>query len=167
MKCSRIVALVPLHVGGDLDETLGAAVERHLATCEACAAEFAACESSRQSLFALKGEVPSEAPDLWPSVRLRAGPPPRARRRFPLRAAAAVLLAAAGTYAVVSNLPGERVDAPTVTPPTAEVPPADVGEEYMLAEVGPSDVGPEHDYDAGELPFVVPAEPERTGWDEF
>jgi anti-sigma factor RsiW len=168
MKCSRIVDRLPLYVGNDLDEARALEVERHLATCEACAAERDACEASRQSLFALKGETPPPAPDLWPGVRLRLGPPPRRRRRFPLplRAAAALLAAAAGTWAVVSAVPGGAVSESEAPPPivTEGVLPADgpVRDEFMLAEVGHADGAA-----AGDLPSVTLALPERSGWDEF
>ena len=169
MKCSRVNTLLALHVGGDLDEARAARVDLHLSDCESCAAEASAYEASRQSLFALKGEAPPPAPDLWPGVRLRLGPPPRIRRWSTLRVAAALLVAATGTFAVLSALPGEDRSEIGTPPPVAEMEkPVEISpDRFMLAEVGPSSDGPEGGFDAGELQFVVPAEPERTGWDEF
>jgi anti-sigma factor RsiW len=182
MNCRRVLAALPLHVGGDLDPARAAAVDEHLAVCEACAAERAEYERSRQSLFALKGEPRPDAPDLWPGVRLRLGEAPRPRIAFPLRAAAALLFVAAGAAALVFGFGagGDAVDPRPETPivaeqasPEAEVPaavpaapaatlmPPGSG-DYVLAEVGP-DV----DDVTGDLPSVVPAVPERTGWDEF
>lgn len=169
MKCAKVIALLPLHVGGDLDEDLAADLDRHVRACDACAQELRACEASRQTLFALKGEAAPPAPDLWPVVRLRVGPPPRVRRWRPLRVAAALLLAAMGTYAVASlrsgTVPPEATPDPKVA--EAESPQAPRAAQYVLAEVGPSSESPGDVQDAGELPFVVPAGPERTGWDEF
>ena len=149
MKCSRVNTLLALHVGGDLDEARAARVDLHLEDCESCSAEAAAYEASRQSLFALKGDTLPPAPDLWPGVRLRLGPPPRIRRWSPLRVAAALLVAATGTFAVFSALPGEDRPETGTTPPVAEAEmkvekPADFGpDRFMLAEVGPSSPGPE------------------------
>jgi len=198
MRCRRTVHLLPLFVGGDLDAARAAAVEDHVATCESCAAELAAFGASRQTLFALKGEPRPSAPDLWPSIRLRLGVPPRVRRWRPVRAAAAVLLAVAGTLALASVLgpsndeggsqegrdPVVQVpvapEAPDLvrdlaaaaaTPGSLQVgpvtPAAPLAAQYLLAEGGLSANEDSVGFGTGDLPSVVPAEPDRTGWDEF
>jgi len=184
MSCRKTLRMLPLHVGGDLDRARAADVYRHLASCESCAAEFEIYENSRQQLFALKGEAVPPAPDLWPSVRLRLGTPPVPRRWRPARAAAAILLAAAGAVGIMLSLGSgegpietpelpalaDRTPAVTAETPAEETrplvgPDGSMPAEFMLAEVGPSRGDAIFDSDA--FPSVVPAEPERTGWDEF
>lgn len=169
VNCRRARRLLPLFVGGDLEEEQAANVERHVSGCEGCASELAAYERSRQSLFALKSTPRGPAPDLWPAIRLRIGATRPVRRTFPLRAAAAVLLAAGAGLALLFSGPA---DSPLPTPPeqpiAKEIPPAAPGVsvgtgEFLLAEVAPAS-GPEI---FTEFPSVRPADTDRSDWDEF
>jgi hypothetical protein len=168
LSCRRVRRLLPLFVGGDLGDEQVRFVESHVEECDACAAELSVYERSRQSLFALKATPREPAPDLWPAIRLRIGASRPAKRRFPLRAAAAILLAAGAGLALLFG-PGEGPTPTPQAPPVAkEIPPVEPGValgtgEFLLAEVGPA-TGPET---FTEFPSVRPADTERSDWDEF
>jgi anti-sigma factor RsiW len=48
MTCASVRKLLPLHAGGDLDETRQRAVEAHLRACAACAAVAAGYRETRE-----------------------------------------------------------------------------------------------------------------------
>jgi hypothetical protein len=169
MSCRSILKLLPLHAGGDLSSDEAREVERHVAVCEGCRAELSALTRSRQNLFALKGETVSPGRDLWPSVRLAIGVPPRRRVPPAIRYAAVLVVASALAVAFlvperepeIASSPGSMPSAGAVRDTAPDAPAS--ADEFLLAEVGPVP-GPEG---VAEFPAVAPAEPGRLAWDDF
>jgi anti-sigma factor RsiW len=163
--------LLSLYVGGDLSEKDAARVEEHLAECESCRELLASFETSRQSLFALKGAAGGAGPDLWQDVRRRvAGRRPR-KHAVPLRAAVAVLVAIGLSLGFALLGPGAAAPpappgpAAQVGPPAFESPPSGPGDgEFFLAEVGTSSSSEEA---FGHFPSVRPVDPDRRDLDRF
>jgi anti-sigma factor RsiW len=60
-ECAVVAAGLDAYVDGELEPAERAAVERHLATCEACRAEVALLSMVEQSLQSLARPEPSEA----------------------------------------------------------------------------------------------------------
>lgn len=100
MNCSPYRHLLDEHLQGSLDAALGAALDAHLATCGACAAERAFLQSLRRDLAALPVPPPPAGFEERVLLKLRAAqgtrPPagrPRAAAALPFALAASLLLA--------------------------------------------------------------------------
>jgi len=165
--CTDVRALLPLVVGGDLEDDQALVVTEHLeAGCEACAGALREFQRLRGHLLELPERSPAPAVDLWPGVRsalqsdglLRSGPIVVRRARFGARGA--LLSAAAATLLVAGSLwslQRERElgqDAPT-TPELAE-------SESVTPDLAPTLVGGPSDglrpLAPGEQPFSLDAE---------
>jgi len=107
MTCQDVRDLLEAHVDGGLDPAIGGEVDRHVATCSACAARL----EHMRVLLAEAGRLPrSVTPprDLWPGIagrlRPRAVPTVTARQPAPnYRLPAWLLAAAAVTLITVSS----------------------------------------------------------------
>lgn len=100
MNCSPYRHLLDEHLQGTLDATLCSALEAHLATCDACAAERSFLQALRRDLRALPVPPPREGFEARVLATLRAAQPPQAplRRKpaafaYPFALAAGLLLA--------------------------------------------------------------------------
>ncbi len=68
-RCSDVHALLPLHVGGDLEEQARGGVEEHLAGCGTCRDSLQRAREARAALLGLREAVAGPGPDLWPGIR--------------------------------------------------------------------------------------------------
>src|SRR5688500_2799827 len=108
------------YLDGELEPPDRAALETHLAGCEACRADLA----DLRAVVSRARSVPDRAPsaDLWPGVAARIGTAPRQaliRRRFAftlpqLVAASLALIVASGGMVWVARMGGPSTDFPTV-----------------------------------------------------
>lgn len=145
--CNDVRALLPLVVGGDLEEDQALVVTEHLeAGCGACAGALRELQRLRGHLLELPERSPAPVVDLWPGVRaalhadglFRTGPIVVRRARLGARggllsAAAATLLVAGSLWSLhrESELGGE-------TPGTT---PALVESEPVAPDLAPTLVG--------------------------
>jgi hypothetical protein len=143
--CTDVRSLLPLVVGGDLEEDQALAVVEHLETgCEPCAGVLRELQRVRGRLLELPERSPAPAVDLWPGVRAtlaaegRLGGAPIVLRRarvgwggMSLSAAAAALLVAGALWLAQRDpgVPAGASDEPTVAEGgvTPDLPPTLVG----------------------------------------
>lgn len=74
MRCRRVEDLLPLHVGGDLEPALAAAVAEHLRGCLPCARALRAHQAALAAFRSLRELVPAEAPARAEQGLPQAGP---------------------------------------------------------------------------------------------
>lgn len=153
MECHEIKQLLPLHIGGELDDDVNKTVSGHLACCAVCARE-AAFQSRLSGSLRELGCAGEQAPsELCSQVmgRLRPG----RRSYFPklpaawqkaVAAAAAILLLAGGSAGVTAGLRMANNNNMLVY----EAPTARVGEPGA-----PTAGSPGQDSAGGEIPFNI------------
>lgn len=165
--CTDVRALLPLVVGGDLEEDQALAVSEHLALgCATCSTDLRELERMRGILRELPERSPAPAVDLWPDLRaalvseglVRRGPLVVRRARVGVRgmwlsAAAATLLVAGALWSLQGG--GEIPAAPGGSPEVA-----DSGVTPYLAPtlVGGPSAGGLRPLEPGEAPFSLDAE---------
>lgn len=68
--CDDVLALIPLHVGGDLEPEWTERVARHLERCDSCTAELERARAARAPFAMLRAEADGwSAVDVWDGVR--------------------------------------------------------------------------------------------------
>jgi hypothetical protein len=73
-SCDAVLERLPLHVGGDLEATLGARMDDHLAGCPSCAATAERMRAAFGTYFASEHRAAAEelgARSLWPDLQAR------------------------------------------------------------------------------------------------
>jgi hypothetical protein len=170
--CTDVRGLLPLVVGGDLEEDQALLVTEHLETgCEACANDLKELQRLRGHLLELPQRSPAPAVDLWPGVRsalladgfLRSAPIVVRRARTGARgawlsAAAATLLVAGAVW----SLRGERSlavpgpGAPEVA--DSQTTPPGVTPDLAPTLAGGAGAGGLRPLAPGEQPFSLEAE---------
>src|SRR6266550_2257596 len=135
MTCEEFDAALPDYLEGTLDESLRAAVQKHLSECVRCARLARDLEKIRKDAAALPDMAPSR--DLWQGIEARIAAPviplaarPERQRRFAPAwmgvAAAALIVSTAGiTYVLTARSigPAQSGAVAQITPTTNQVPP--------------------------------------------
>lgn len=174
--CTDVRSLLPLVVGGDLEEDQALAVVEHLESgCEPCATALRELQRVRGHLLELPERSPAPAVDLWPGVRATLAAEGRLGRPAPvvirrarvgrlgmsLSAAAATLLAA-GVLWTMSRGGLAPVD-PGVAANDVEASGSHVAESGITPDLAPTLVGGPgagglRPLAPGEEPFALEAE---------
>lgn len=166
--CTDVRALLPLVVGGDLEEGQALAVTEHLEQgCAPCAAALRELQRTRGFLLELPERSPAPAVDLWPGVRAalvsqgslgRPSIPVRRARvgwlGMSLSAAAASALVAGALWTLGRGQLAPIIDAS----PAPEVAEGGVTPDLPPTLVGGPDFGGLRPLAAGEEPFANEAE---------
>jgi anti-sigma factor RsiW len=112
VNCERTAELIGPHLDGELDLTTAVDLERHVATCEACATERRHVQSIRAAVAAAPYHraPPQLLGDVRSMIRRETRPARPPLRRFTLRFAAAVVVAAGLAWSVIqlASRPGGR-----------------------------------------------------------
>jgi hypothetical protein len=154
-SCDDVLEMLPLHVGGDLEDASHRAVVHHLAGCATCRAAEARAAAVRRTLCrGLESEVRGGGPALWPGVRAALvrervlAPRPGTLLRGPWwRAAVAVAAAAVVALLVLPRVLERGGERPTDL--------VDGGPPPIRLEVG--DAAPDADGPLGDAPAVADA----------
>ena len=174
MTCEEFDAALPDYLEGTLDESLRAAVQKHLSECVRCASLARDLEKIRKDAAALPDMAPSR--DLWQGIEARIAAPviplatrPERQRRFAPAwmgvAAAALIVSTAGiTYVLTARSLDRSSPRVAVVPATTQTRgDSDSSTAEPSAPQTAAEVGKGNSRQAPAVSRVVKAEP--TGRD--
>ena len=174
MTCEEFDAALPDYLEGTLDESLRAAVQKHLSECVRCASLARDLEKIRKDAAALPDMAPSR--DLWQGIEARIAAPviplaarPERQRRFAPAwmgvAAAALIVSTAGiTYVLTARSLDRSSPRVAVVPATTQTrDDSDSSTAEPSAPQTAAEVGKGNSRQAPAVSRVVKAEP--TGRD--
>jgi len=152
ITCEEFDAALPDYLEGTLDESLRAAVQKHLSECVRCASLVRDLETIRKNAGALPDLIPSR--DLWQGIEARIAAPviplavrPEGQRRFVPAwmgvAAAALIVSTAGiTYMLTArSLQGGKEQVATLATQGSPIPSksgSDTGAPQISTEPAPA-----------------------------